>query len=69
MELNRAQEARQRQEQLTASAEEQLKFLVRAMSRYLPWGGGWWGAASLSSLGLKGAEGGHLYLTASPAVY
>ncbi|XP_041490707.1 coiled-coil alpha-helical rod protein 1 isoform X2 [Microtus oregoni] len=32
MELNRAQEARQRQEQLTASAEEQLKFLVRAMS-------------------------------------
>lgn len=35
MELDQAQEARRRQEQQIASAEEQLKFVVGAMNRYL----------------------------------
>lgn len=42
MELNQAQEARRRQEQQTASAEEQLKFVVSAMNRYLSQSSRWW---------------------------
>lgn len=35
MELSRAQEAKRRQQQQMTSTEEQLKFVVNAVNRYL----------------------------------
>lgn len=55
VELNQAQEARRRQEQQAASAEEQLKFVVSAMNRYL----------SQSSRWRSLRRGGHLYIIPS----
>ncbi|XP_032126717.1 coiled-coil alpha-helical rod protein 1 isoform X2 [Sapajus apella] len=41
LELSRAQEARRWWQQQTASAEEQLRLVVNAVSRYQGWRGGW----------------------------
>ncbi|XP_011800453.1 PREDICTED: coiled-coil alpha-helical rod protein 1 [Colobus angolensis palliatus] len=45
LELSRAQEARRRWQQQTTSAEEQLRLVVNAVSRYQGWRG-WWSSVS-----------------------